>query len=121
MTEQSLKTILKMNDLTKAGDLKWSTWRIPIDSLTGLERLLGNAYMSTVKGKDIRIYKYESRHYYDEEQFDWVPHYRLEFIDNNGKASWEFPEELALADLYESIQYRQSGASEFFTDFLADE
>ncbi|MEW7279717.1 hypothetical protein ABW636_14080 [Aquimarina sp. 2201CG1-2-11] len=120
MSGQSLKTILKLNDLTKSGDIEWSTWRTTIDSLTGLERLLGNSYVSKVKEKNIRIYKYESRHYYDEEEFDWVTHYRLEFIDDTGKASWEFPEELALADLYGSIQYRQSGASEFFEDFLAD-
>ncbi|MBF8151564.1 hypothetical protein ITJ86_16805 [Winogradskyella sp. F6397] len=118
MSSQAFKTILKINDLTKEGEVKWNTWSFSIDSLTGLERLIGTAYVTKVKEKHFRCYQYESRHYYDEDQFDWVPHYRLEFVDGNGKLEWQFPEESAIEDLYESIQFKISGASDFFSSFL---
>lgn len=120
MSSQALQTILKLNDKTKENEIKWTSWTFTIDSLTGLEKLIGNAYFTKVNDKRLRCYQYESRHYYDEEQFDWVPHYRLEFVDGNGKMEWQFPEESVIADLYESIQFKVSGASDFFTSFLED-
>jgi hypothetical protein len=120
MSSQALQTILKLNDKTKENEIKWTSWTFTIDSLTGLEKLIGTAYIAKVKDKHLRCYQYESRHYYDEEQFDWVPHYRLEFVDGNGKLEWQFPEEGVIADLYESIQFKISGASDFFSSFLED-
>ncbi|MFX0557131.1 hypothetical protein ACOCEA_10040 [Maribacter sp. CXY002] len=121
MSAQAQKTILKLNQMTKDDEIIWSVWKTKINSLEGLERLLGNAYFSEVNTKELRIYKYEARHYYDEDAFDWVSHFRLEFIDKNGNTTWQFPEEYVLPDLYESIQYKLSGASEFFGDFLDEE
>jgi len=117
---KALKTILKLNDLTKNSEITWKTWEHSVNSLTGLERILGTAYIGKVDEKYFRIYKYESRHYYDEDVFEWVPHFRLEFIDGHGNQQWEFPEHNAVSDLYESIQFRISGASDFFDKFLEE-
>ncbi|WP_047547414.1 hypothetical protein [Psychroserpens sp. Hel_I_66] len=121
MTSKVSRTVLKLNDLTKADEIKWKLWTIPIDSLSGMERLIGNPYVTVVSDKKFRIYKYEFRHYTDEDNWDWVPRCRLEFIDENGKGGWQFPDDERIVDLMETVLFKVSGASDFFDNFLADE
>lgn len=113
-------TILKLNEQTKDDEIIWSIWRSSLDSISGMERLVGNPYKTEVKNKIFRIYKLEERHYTDEEEYEWVPSFRLEFVDNNGKGGWQFPADSRIVDLYETVLFKTSGASDFFDDFLTE-
>lgn len=121
MSEKASKTVLKLNNLTKTDEIKWRLWDLSTDSISGMERLTGNPYVTMVSDKRFRIYRYEIRHYTDEDTWDWVPRCRLEFIDENGKGLWQFPNDDRIVDLMETVLFKTSGASDFFDSFLADE
>jgi hypothetical protein len=118
MASKSAETILKLNKLTKDDEITWETSRFDPTSLTGTERMVGNAYTTVVNEKHLRLYKFEYRHYHDEDIFDYIPDFRLEFIDDRGKGEWIFPYDRAISDLYDTILYKVSGADDFFDSFL---
>lgn len=120
MDSKTHNTILKLNKLTKENSVVWETSRTQPNSLAGTERLIGNTYITLVGVKRFRVYKFEERYYHDEEVFDWVPRFRLEFIDESGKGEWTFPDDHGTGDLYDSILYKISGADDFFDDFLKE-
>jgi hypothetical protein len=43
----------------------------------------------------------------------------LEFIDKNGGTTWQFPDNPALTDLLEVVQYQASGAQNFLAELEA--
>lgn len=118
MASKSIDTIIKLNKLTKDNEITWETSRFDPSSLNGTERINGNSYITEINGKHLRIYKYEYRHYHDEDVFDYIPDFRLEFIDERGKGEWVFPSDKAISDLYDTILYKVSGAENFFDTFL---
>ena len=120
LSNKASRTVLKLNDMTKSGDLVWKNWPYPIDSLSGMEKITGNAYVASVSGKQFRIYKYQVRNYTDEDTWDWLPRIRLEFIDENGNGGWQFPADGRIVDLMETVLFKTSGASDFFDVFLGD-
>ena len=121
MDSKSHNAVLKLNKLTKEDGIIWESSRVQPDSIAGTERLVGNPYIAKISDKKFRLYKYEERYYHDEDVYDWVPSYRLEFIDESGKGEWVFPDNLGIVDLYDSIQYKISGVDDFFDDFLKEE
>jgi len=120
LSSKASRTVLKLNDLTKSGELVWKSWPYPTDSLTGMEKITGNPYIASISEKRFRIYKYQVRNYTDEDTWDWLPRIRLEFVDENGNGGWQFPADDRIVDLMETILFKTSGASEFFDDFLDD-
>nr|WP_288836349.1 hypothetical protein [uncultured Flavobacterium sp.] len=69
----------------------------------------------------LRLYKYQSKYYYDEGLYEWAEHYRLEFIDGWGNSEWTFPRDAATYDLYETVQFKTSNVEGFIDDFLSEE
>mgnify|MGYP006091468157 CR=1 FL=1 len=121
MESKYIKTVLKLNRLTKENELIWETSRFDPNSISGTERMVGNAFVTTANDKQIRLYKFEYRHYTDEDEFFWAPDFRLEFIDSRGNGSWQFPDDRTITDLYETVTYKTSGAEEFVDGFLDEE
>ena len=118
---EAQKVIVKLNRDTKEDKIKWEvTHNIP-SSLAGTEKLIDNIYVAKVSTKKVRLYKYEYKHFYEEETFFWLEAFRLEFIDFYEKAEWEFPKDNAVEDLYDSVRYKTSNVEDFFKDYLADE
>ena len=119
LSSKASRTVLKLNNLTKSGELVWKGWLYPIDSLSVVEEIGGNAFIASVLEKRFRIYKYTVRHYNaDDDTWDRFPRIRLEFIDEKAKGGWEFPADDRIVDLMETILFKTSGASEFFDGFL---
>lgn len=116
-----LNTIIKLNRLTKEDTVKWNISKIEPSSISGTEELNGLVYTATVLGRNFRLYKYLYRYYYDEDSYNWLEGYRLEFIDSNGNSEWAFPEnDQTVEDLYDSVRFKTSKVDEFMDDFLDD-
>jgi hypothetical protein len=121
-TIDSQKVILKLNRDTKENKIKWSvvTNFIP-SSISGTEVLVGSIYLSKVNDRSLILYKYRHRYYFDEDQYNLVDDIRLEFINKSGISEWEFPQDRAIDDLYETVRYKSAHIDEFFQDFLKEQ
>ena len=115
------KVILKLNRDTKEDKVIWEVSHGSPSSLGGVEKLLDNSYITKIGNRKIRLYKYEGKYYIDEDQFDWIEYYRLEFVDFYDKSEWEFPRDRALEDLYDTVRYKTSKVEDFFKDYLTEE
>jgi hypothetical protein len=82
---------------------------------------LDNVYTSKVLDRNLRLYKYKTKYFHDEDAFDWTEGYRLEFIDRWGNSEWTFPEDRATYDLYETVRYKTSKIDDFMNKYLDDE
>lgn len=116
-----LKTITKLNRDTKEGTVLWDSDRRAPSSLSGGDNLLGNMYSTRVLGKNIRLYKYEYKDYYEEESFHWSTRFRLELVDHWGATTFIFPEDTSIYDLYNSVMYQTSNVKDFLDSYLTDE
>jgi hypothetical protein len=118
---EAQKVIIKLNRDTKEGKIKWEVSHHVPSSVGGTERLIDNVYITSVSKKKMRLYKLESKFYYDEGLSEWSESYRLEFIDFNNKTEWEFPKDSSILDLYDTVRYKTSNVEDFFKDFLTEE
>ena len=115
------KVISKLNRDTKEGSVKWEINRSKPSSLSGNEFLVDNVYTCQVLEKSLRLYKYQSKYFYDEGAFEWTDGYRLEFMDGWGNSEWTFPSDRAIYDLYETVRYKASNVEGFIDKFLTDD
>ncbi|MCF8322507.1 MAG: hypothetical protein K9I26_05125 [Flavobacterium sp.] len=120
-TKYSNKIITKLNRDTKEGAVNWEINRSRPSSLSGSENLIDNVYTTKVLDRGLRLYKLQSKYFYDEGAFEWTDHYRLEFIDNWGNSEWAFPEDRAIYDLYESVRFKTSQIKNFMDKFLTED
>jgi hypothetical protein len=120
-TKHSTKIITKLNRDSKEGTIKWEINRNKPSSLSGSEFLLDNVYVCSVLDKNLRLYKYQAKHYFDEDTYEWLDHYRLEFIDKWGASEWTFPDDEATYHLYETVRFKTSDVEGFIDKFLSDE
>lgn len=120
-TTHDKKIITKLNRETKEGKLKWETIRNKPSSLSGSEVLIDNVYVCQVLEKKLRLYKYQSKYFIDEERYEWTDSYRLEFMDVYGNSEWTFPEDRGIYELYESVRFKASNIEKFMGDYLTDE
>ncbi len=111
--KMTTKIIVKINRDTKEGKIKWETISLTPSSLIGNEKLLGNVYTTKVLDKKIRLYKYQAKHYFDEEAYEWNEFYRLEFIDERGSTEYTIPSDSSILDLYETVMYKSSNIEGF--------
>lgn len=117
----SIKTITKLNRLTKDDKIIWSNFNSKPTSLIGGEELNGVIYYAKVLDKSFIIYRYKYVSYNYDGDASWASDFRLDFINNQNITEWSFPSDVALSDLYETIQFKLSKAEKFFDEFLDDE
>lgn len=120
-TRDNIKLISKLNRETKEDIIKWEISNTRINSLVGSETIIGNIYIVKILNKNIRLFKYKEKHFYDEDIFDWIEGYKLEFIDNSGNSQFTFAHDRAIYDLYETVQYKTSEIEDFLSNYLLDE
>lgn len=116
------KLINKLNRETKEDKVKWNkNNRLP-SSLTGSERMINDIYYTAaVNLNNIRLYKFQSRYYTDEDTYTWSEGLRMEFTDSMGNSTWEFPNDAAIHSLYETVRYKTAGVESFFNSYLSNE
>lgn len=117
----SLKTITKLNRLTKDDEIKWNRISVKPTSLNGSEEITGYVYGTSVLDKLMIIYKYRYKTYNYDGDMEYVTDYRLDLVNKNYGTEWSFPNDNSLYDLYEAIQYKSSNVEQFFNDFLSGE
>ncbi len=118
---KTTKAIAKINRETKDGKIIWEIDRRASPSLRGDEVLLDNVYVGKITDRMFRLYRYQTKYFVDEDIFHWVDRYRLEIIDVRGNSLWELFDNQAVADLYNTVQFKTADVEGFYKDFLADE
>lgn len=120
MTEQRVTDmVLKLNRETASGKIQWTPKTGTPSSLLSGEEALGKWYETKIKERWLRLYRLKQRYHFDfEERYEMVDSYRLEFIDGHDQPEWTFPDDAAIADLYETVTRKASGADQFIADFL---
>jgi hypothetical protein len=108
---------------TKNNTAKWKTSSIrTVDSLEGEQKNIGKVYETEFKEKYLRLYKYSEPVQVDEFEYLTKTFFKLEFIDENNKNVWTFPNYIReLYDLYETVQIKSSGLDKFFDDIIPDD
>ncbi|RFZ95180.1 hypothetical protein D0C36_06535 [Mucilaginibacter conchicola] len=118
---KAYKIVAKFNRDTKEGKIVWSITREKPSSLSGSENLIDDVFVTQVLEKKLRLYRFQYKSYYDEDIYEWVDKYRLEFVGIWGNSEWTFPYEMPIFDLYESVRYKVSNIDKFMEDFLGDD
>jgi len=121
MTKQEGKIIAKINRETKDDLIGWTVTTGKPSSLSASEILINTIYICNIKDKNLRLYKYRSKHFYDEDAFEWVDSCRFEFIDQSGNSEWAFSEDRGIIDLYDTVRFKTAGIDQFFEDYLIEE
>ncbi|MFT7381128.1 MAG: hypothetical protein ACI9Z3_001010 [Roseivirga sp.] len=121
MSNKEQKLILKLIQETQSGEIKWrESTKVP-SSINSLEKLINSPYLTNVKDKVIRIFKYEYRFYTDHDEFTTSEAFKLEFTNSDAsKSLYSFPNYNQIEDLYTEVQRQVSGVDEFLDKYLGD-
>jgi len=120
-SSQVTQAILKLNRETAEGKILWDVNKRTPSSLNAGEELQGNTFLAAVMEKSFRLYKLQQRAYHGyDEGWDVVDSYRLEMVDSSRNTEWIFPDDSAIADLYQTVLFQTSGAQSFFDSFLSE-
>ena len=128
-----VEAITKLIKQTQEGRIKWLPGKH--DKESGRDDLrIESVFITNYKNKTLRLYKYS----YKVEVpglFDnianvysnmtrkypyWTSSIALEFISDDGKSLWTFPDTNALNDLLGAVRYQVAGVDEFLDDILQE-
>ncbi len=113
--------IFKLNKETKEDKIVWRISTFTKPALLGSEEILDAIYYTDVLENKIRLFRLKVKHYLEEDYYEWVEDFRLEIVDENGNSLYKFPEDTAISDLYDTVQFKTSKISDLFNGFLSDE
>lgn len=117
-----VKVISLINKLTKEGAITWEIVHNPSRlSLNGDESLNGFVYDATFNNQKLRLFKYNHKFYTDYDEYATTSSTRLSFIDNQRNSLWDFPEDRAIDDLYQTVRFKTSRIEDFFNSLELDE
>lgn len=94
-TEKIQKFIIKLIDLTKSNELKWTSKPAYNRDFYGFE-IRGKLYLTEFNGKKFRLYRWK-----DEE--DRTQKIKLELIDDNEEVDYDFEFTDDLKNLYKTV------------------
>ena len=118
--EQDVAAVVrKLLSLTAAQKLAWS---VDERLLRGRENVLGHVYTAKFGGSTFAIHEFQYQHFYDEDQWDWVPSVRLELIDLDGRLLYEFrvDQDMGTArQLLEAVRRQAAGVDDLVKRLLA--
>ena len=118
---QTTRFITRLNRQTKEGEVSWVTNHRRNIPLSSSEVLVGNTYSAEVNSRELLLYRFQARSYYDEDAYHWIDGYRLEMIDDKGNSEWTFPGDNSIYDLYETVRFVTSNVGSFISDYIKDE
>ena len=130
-----VEAVTKLIKLTQAGELKWSAAKT--DKKTNREDIrIETVFLTKLKNRILRLYKYSymieepgpydrmfSTDFYlaSKRKYPyWASSIILEFIDEDGRSLWTFPQSNVLNDLLGAVQYQVAGVDEFLKEILED-
>ncbi|MBI4083429.1 MAG: hypothetical protein HY423_12555 [Candidatus Lambdaproteobacteria bacterium] len=113
-----LKAIVRLNELTQKGILKWEVSHPP--NLSGTSDHVEIAFLTEYEGERLRIFKRRSKIALDEELLGWHDQPVLQIIDRQGVTRFDFPTSPALYDLISSVEYQTSGVGAFIDKLASD-
>jgi len=122
-SNDTTKFVNKLNRETKENKVLWEIKNSSPSSLANDERILNNThYLAKIDNKQgVRLYKFQSKYYTDEDTYSWSDNLRLEFIDSFSNSTWEFPNDAATLSLYETVRYKTAGVESFLDSYLNNE
>lgn len=119
-TKKWVRIVSKFNELTQEGQLSW-TRLDPPPGLRDSNTIVEAVYVSEVRLKEIyqrvRIYEGKYRTYDNDFGSYWANEVVLEFIDEEGRSEWQFPEIPGIWDLLESVKYQVTDVDSFLEEF----
>lgn len=102
--------------LTNEGVIEWSDWSGTI----GRPNSRSPLFVASYKQWQILIYRYASKHWRDEEDFDWEEDVGMELINNEGTTRWVFPRVPSRHKLLDHIQFASANVKGLLDDILGD-
>jgi hypothetical protein len=115
-TNQISVFILEVIKKTRQGKIVWEAIKPTIDRLD--EPIVNFIYNSKIGGKSFSVYKFRTKYYHDEYDWEWTERIKFDMVNEDGMILYEFPYEYSLFDLYSAIQEQNSGISEVLNSML---
>ena len=116
---QKIKFILELIRRTAKDEVVWEITSSP----TGLSPIIVDlSYITVFKDRTFRIFKYKSNYKNSDTNIFDGKHgnVRLELIDENNNARYEFPYDYSLITLYDLIQEKNSDIMGLFETILQE-
>lgn len=109
--------ILEVIKKTRQGKINWEACKpSEIDKIE--ETIISFVYKASIAEKLFWVYKYKTKYYHDEYEWEWTERIKFEMIDEDEMILFEFPYEYSLFDLYSTIQEQSSGISDVFNSLF---
>ncbi len=107
-----LKLVSKLLEATQENTIRWTIQPTP-DNMRQLSDRVDHVCDTIYLDRNFRLYEYKTKHYVDEDRFEWVDGVRLEFVDFSGRALFEVPRTEGLWDLLRAVQYQTADIDSF--------
>jgi hypothetical protein len=121
MGSKITKAVLMLSKETIHNNIAWEVAQTDTINLDANEKVNGSVYITESNGEKLRLYKFIGKYFTDYDKFKPYDDVRLEMIDNYGNTKWKFPKDEAIIALYNTVQEKTSGASEFLKRLLKEE
>lgn len=112
-----IRTVDALISLTQDGSMVWSRSDTPLNLLSNGNRI-SHVYTSLNNGQLIRVYEEMYRQYTDENEYFFQKEITIELLDQNGNAIFRFPYTRNTQDLFNAIQYKNSGIDSFINNLI---
>jgi hypothetical protein len=109
---QWLAAIAKLTALTQDGKLKWTIVE-PGPQVVG--RIVGPLYAASHAGRNLQLFQLRGGGF---GRFEEESPLALEFVDDEGRSLFTFPELDNLVDLYNAVRYQTAGVKSFLDSLL---
>ena len=124
---QWIEAIAKLIKLTQEKKITWDTASdanreyLPKDA----DLFAGSAFITEYAGRRLRLYtlfeRIETTAYLFTKKPPLISRQVLEFIDDDARTLWTFPDTEAHKDLMAAVEFQVAGVNEFLADLLKDE
>lgn len=119
MNDINNKLVNTLIILTQQGNIHWkmANTRLPMDVLEG-DSVDGYAYESEVHEKRVVIFRFIFKYLDDDDLFKKGYSFRLAVFGKEGFSEMKFDDELALSTLYEIVQEKCHGVTEWINEVV---
>ncbi len=104
---------------TAASRVRWTPITDFSDELRE-EVLRGVIYTTNVRCRNLFVYEYRYKTWMDEDTWRWEEDVAIEFVDDDWRLQWQWPQSPRNYSLLEAIRYQIANAESFLTGLLKD-
>lgn len=106
---------IKLAELTRAGDVKWSS----NPAMAKLrEDAVGSVFVGKYLDKLMCVYEYKYRRFTDVDEWEWETDVAIEFVTDGGALEWRWPAVAQRRSLLDAIRYAAANAGDFLKKLL---